>query len=198
MINDLDDVDWPRLIKDMHAATGSAVAGRGAEVDFPILLGNVTESIRSVYTTRPDTLFGATYMVLASSICSSTGSRAKPNVRVSRNTSAGGGEQESSPRPHRSAGQARRPVFSLGPGNKSGQRPGDTRLDRRLRSDGLWRHRCDRGTSRRIDEPRLLSRVRGRLVCRSSAWSHRARRQADAPLEIAEPEPGTAGPFAKR
>ena len=35
----------------------------GAEVDFPID-GLKDESIR-VYTTRPDTLFGATFMVLA-------------------------------------------------------------------------------------------------------------------------------------
>jgi leucyl-tRNA synthetase len=36
----------------------------GAEVDFPVALEHRTESIR-VFTTRPDTLFGATYMVLA-------------------------------------------------------------------------------------------------------------------------------------
>ena len=62
LIEDLDDVDWPRPIKDMQR--NWVGRSEGAEVDFPILLGNATETIR-VYTTRPDTLFGATYMVLA-------------------------------------------------------------------------------------------------------------------------------------
>jgi leucyl-tRNA synthetase len=43
------------------SATGSARA-TGAEVDFQVVGG--ADKIR-VYTTRPDTLFGATYMVLA-------------------------------------------------------------------------------------------------------------------------------------
>ncbi len=62
LIEDLDQVDWPRPIKDMQR--NWVGRSEGAEVDFPVLLENASETIR-VYTTRPDTLFGATYMVLA-------------------------------------------------------------------------------------------------------------------------------------
>ncbi len=59
LIDDLDDLDWPESIKEMQRYW----IGRseGAEVDFA-LPGD--ETLR-VYTTRPDTLFGCTYMVLA-------------------------------------------------------------------------------------------------------------------------------------
>ncbi|MBN2450182.1 MAG: leucine--tRNA ligase, partial [Lentisphaeria bacterium] len=60
LLQDLDDLDWPEGIKEMQRNwIGKSV---GAEVDFPI--DGQAETIR-VYTTRPDTLFGATYMVLA-------------------------------------------------------------------------------------------------------------------------------------
>ena len=60
LIDDLDKVDWPENIKLLQRNwIGKSV---GAEVDFKIDLSD--ESIR-VFTTRPDTLFGATYMVLA-------------------------------------------------------------------------------------------------------------------------------------
>jgi len=57
---DLDKVDWPEETKKRQRDW----IGRseGAEVDFAI--ANANEKIR-VFTTRPDTLFGATYMVLA-------------------------------------------------------------------------------------------------------------------------------------
>jgi len=58
LLVDLDDMDWPEGIKEMQR--NWIGRSEGAEVDFK--LG--AESIR-VYTTRPDTLFGATYMVLA-------------------------------------------------------------------------------------------------------------------------------------
>jgi leucyl-tRNA synthetase len=56
----LDDLDWPEGVKDMQRNW----IGRstGAEVDFRIV--GLEEKLR-VYTTRPDTLFGATYMVIA-------------------------------------------------------------------------------------------------------------------------------------
>jgi leucyl-tRNA synthetase len=57
----LDDVDWPASTKEMQRNW----IGRsdGAEIDFAIA-GNARARTR-VFTTRPDTLFGATYMVLA-------------------------------------------------------------------------------------------------------------------------------------
>ena len=61
LLQDLDDLDWPESLKDMQRNwIGKSV---GAEIDFAIE-GYEAENIR-VFTTRPDTLFGATYMVLA-------------------------------------------------------------------------------------------------------------------------------------
>ncbi|HTK77472.1 MAG TPA: leucine--tRNA ligase [Gemmataceae bacterium] len=60
LLKDLDQVDWPESIKTMQREW----IGRseGADVDFK--LRDHPGAIR-VFTTRPDTLFGATYMVLA-------------------------------------------------------------------------------------------------------------------------------------
>jgi leucyl-tRNA synthetase len=53
-------LDWPEGVKDMQRNwIGKST---GAEVDFA--LDGLTEKLR-VYTTRPDTLFGATYMVVS-------------------------------------------------------------------------------------------------------------------------------------
>ena len=58
LLEDLKDVDWPEAIKEMQR--NWIGRSEGAEVEFTV--GN--KKIR-VFTTRPDTLFGATYMVLA-------------------------------------------------------------------------------------------------------------------------------------
>jgi leucyl-tRNA synthetase len=64
LLEDLDDVDWPRPIKDMQR--NWVGRSEGAEVDFPVVgLGPGAPDAIRVFTTRPDTLFGATYMVLA-------------------------------------------------------------------------------------------------------------------------------------
>src|SRR5262245_60936471 len=56
---DLEGLDWPETRQKQLEWIGRS---EGAEVDFPIV--GSTESL-TVYTTRPDTLFGATYMVIA-------------------------------------------------------------------------------------------------------------------------------------
>jgi len=58
LIDELDPLDWPEGIKLLQK--NWIGRSEGAEVDFQIDGHTVT-----VFTTRPDTLFGATYMVLA-------------------------------------------------------------------------------------------------------------------------------------
>jgi leucyl-tRNA synthetase len=62
LLDDLALLDkWPAKVRVMQ--TNWIGRSEGAEVDFPIV-GHEGGSIR-IYTTRPDTLFGATFMVLA-------------------------------------------------------------------------------------------------------------------------------------
>ncbi|MCP4246107.1 MAG: leucine--tRNA ligase [bacterium] len=87
LLGDLDHLDWPDPIKLMQR--NWIGRSHGAEVDFPLLSGGPNapviddeqawrqarqdggypakpeDAVIRIYTTRPDTLFGATYMVLA-------------------------------------------------------------------------------------------------------------------------------------
>jgi len=60
LLEDLEDVDWPEHIKDMQR--NWIGKSEGAEVTFDV---KDSQESFSVFTTRPDTLFGATYAVLA-------------------------------------------------------------------------------------------------------------------------------------
>lgn len=60
LLQDLDDLDWPESLKDMQR--NWIGKSKGAEVRFAID-GHDEELV--VFTTRPDTLFGATYCVVA-------------------------------------------------------------------------------------------------------------------------------------
>ncbi len=60
LLNDLDDVDWPESVKTMQREWIGR--SKGAEVRFPI---EGLEEELTIFTTRPDTLFGATFMVVA-------------------------------------------------------------------------------------------------------------------------------------
>ena len=60
LLEDLAEVDWPESIKKLQTDwIGKSI---GADVDFKV--DGFDETIR-VFTTRPDTLFGATYMVMS-------------------------------------------------------------------------------------------------------------------------------------
>ena len=69
LLKDLDEVDWPERTKTAQKNwIGKSV---GAEIWFPVLnpskklLASQPSGILSAFTTRPDTLFGATYAVIA-------------------------------------------------------------------------------------------------------------------------------------
>ncbi len=60
LLEDLDKLDWPEKVKKMQADwIGKSY---GAEIDFPV---DGTDHKIKVFTTRPDTLYGSTFMVLA-------------------------------------------------------------------------------------------------------------------------------------
>lgn len=58
LLDDLDLLEWPEMVKSMQR--NWIGRSRGAEVVFESPAGDIT-----VFTTRPDTLFGASYVVLA-------------------------------------------------------------------------------------------------------------------------------------
>ena len=59
LIDDLEELDWPEAIKESQRRWIGRSAG--AKISFKLSTGETLE----VFTTRPDTLFGVTYMVLA-------------------------------------------------------------------------------------------------------------------------------------
>ncbi len=60
LLNGLDDLDWPESVKDLQRNWIGKSEGANIHFNLPSINLAIT-----VYTTRPDTLFGATYMVLA-------------------------------------------------------------------------------------------------------------------------------------
>ena len=60
LLTDLDKLDWPEKVKKMQ--TEWIGKSYGAEIDFKV---DGQDKTIKVYTTRPDTLYGATFMVLA-------------------------------------------------------------------------------------------------------------------------------------
>ncbi len=63
LLDDLDQLDWTESIKQLQRNwIGKSV---GAEIAFPVVQQSGPSGTISVFTTRPDTIFGATYLVLA-------------------------------------------------------------------------------------------------------------------------------------
>ena len=63
LIDDLDELEWPEKVKEMQRNW----IGRsyGADVDFEVTDIHGERKTLTVFTTRPDTLFGATFVVVA-------------------------------------------------------------------------------------------------------------------------------------
>lgn len=61
LLEDLDGLNWPERVKEMQR--NWIGRSEGAEIKFP--LSNAASLEIKIFTTRPDTIFGATYMVLA-------------------------------------------------------------------------------------------------------------------------------------
>lgn len=60
LLKDLDELEWPQKVKKMQSEwIGKS---EGAKVDFKV---DSTDETITVYTTRPDTLYGASFIVLA-------------------------------------------------------------------------------------------------------------------------------------
>ncbi len=63
LLNDLSSLDWPEKVKRMQA--NWIGRSEGSEIVFEIVSSDGKKYPMTVFTTRADTLFGATYMVLA-------------------------------------------------------------------------------------------------------------------------------------
>ncbi|CAO2160830.1 unnamed protein product [Urochloa humidicola] len=65
LLEDLNDLDWPESIKEMQR--NWIGRSKGAELEFSAVdkEGHDLSAKLLVYTTRPDTIFGATYLVVA-------------------------------------------------------------------------------------------------------------------------------------
>ncbi len=80
LLQDLETIDWSNSLKEMQR--NWIGRSEGAEVDFPVA---GSAGVIRVFTTRPDTLFGATYMVLAPEhrlVDSMTAPRQRPAVEA--------------------------------------------------------------------------------------------------------------------
>ncbi len=180
LLADLDLLDWPESLKLMQRNW----IGRteGANVRFSLENG---KDVIEVFTTRPDTLFGATYMVLAPE---------HPLVRQADHA----GPEEGRGRLYRRRGAEVRPgAHRAGQGqdrrlhrrvrHQSRERQEDPRLDRGLRPD--------RATARAPSWPcpattSATSSSQGSSDCPSSRWSPRTGVRYE--LAAAEPEDGIA------
>ena len=140
LIDDLDDVNYIERVKIQQKNW----IGRstGAEVDFKTTEGDTL----TVYTTRPDTLFGATYMVISPEHPMIEQWADKLNNIARRPRLPRGGSPQVRLRAHRAEqGQDRRQAGGRCR-DQPGKRQADPDLRFRLRSDGL-RHRRYHGRS---------------------------------------------------
>ena len=160
LLGDLDAIEWPEHVKTMQRnwigrCEGAEVTFRCEElgIDYP------------VFTTRPDTLFGATFFVMAPEhpdvLRLAAGHRARAGgarVRQPRAQRDQRGARQRREAEDRRAARAHR--------HQPRQRRADPDVRRRLRADGV-RHRRDHGGARRTTS--ATTRSRAPSACRSGA-----------------------------
>ena len=115
LLDDLEGIDWPEPIKLMQR--NWIGRSEGAELAFPVS-GHPGKEVR-FFTTRPDTVFGVSFMVLAPEHPLVARSRLRRSARRSRNTSRrrarqseSSGSRPSRKRPASSPAHTRAIVFS--------------------------------------------------------------------------------------
>ena len=187
LLDDLATIHWPEHVKTMQRNW----IGRssGAQVTFRC---EAAQTDYEVFTTRPDTLFGATFFVMAPEhpdvLTLAAGTEHEPAVRDYVNRSL----TESAER-RGDVGQAEDRRAAGSDGDQPGQRRTAADVRRRLRADGV-RHRCGDGRARpRSARLGLRDRVRaadppgrraggdrrGRRRLRAGVHGAHARRAAD-------------------
>ena len=182
LLDDLDDLDWPERVKTMQRNW----IGRSEGAEFDLRGGRRADDGRlaiRVFTTRPDTSFGMTYVVLAPEhplVDALTTPASGPAVEafVAEVSTHSDVERMSSRGPGRQA----RGVHRLLRDQPVHRRAG-AGLPGRLRAHGL-RHRRDHGRARR--GPARLGLRRGLRA------AHRPHRPAPRRLGRARPTPATA------
>ena len=144
LLDDLDDLapTWPERV--INAQRNWIGRSEGAHVDF-VRRSTATTSRSRVYTTRPDTLFGATFMVVAAD-AALAGELVTDEQRPAFDAYLERGAQGHRHRPavHRPAQDRRLPGRAR---DQPGHRRADPGLRRRLRA-GRLRHRRDHGRAR--------------------------------------------------
>ena len=151
LIADLDVLDWSDAIKAMQR--NWIGRSEGATVHFQSTAGPI-----SVFTTRPDTLFGATFMVLAPEhplVEALTTPDRRQVVTQYRQQAASKKDIERQDDTREKTGVADRRVR-----HQPGRRRVDPDLDRRLCADGLRHRRHHGGAVRRSTRLRVRSSVR--------------------------------------
>ena len=155
LLDDLDTIDWPEHVKTMQRnwigrSEGAEVVFRCEElgIDYP------------VFTTRPDTLFGATFFVMAPEhpdvlrLAAGTPSTRQASREYVNRALTETSEERGDDRPAEDR-RAARPH-----GDQPGQRRADPDVRRRLRADGVRDRRDHGGPGPRRARLRLRRGVR--------------------------------------
>ena len=171
LLDDMDDLDWPERVLTLQR--NWIGRSEGAHVDFEVTTEGTDETrTLSVYTTRPDTLFGATFMVVAADAklaeeIVSPDQRAAYDAYLDETRKASDIDRMATDRP-----EDRCVPGCMG--DQPGQRAARARVGCRLRARRL-RHRRDHGRARpgpaRLGlrrEVRPADRAHGRSLLRGS------------------------------